>query len=417
MKKFLDFLSESLETSASSQAKRMGLSGDGHGDWYDRQGKLVAKTVKGQLKFFTGKKSEKATNDGSKRQEPADVKYKGVAKGKSPRRVPGGAETASQRAAATKQMSSRGMGAQAAQAVSPRTDIVTVAFGKFNPPTKGHQNLFKALEQASSGGNYYIFPSRSQDKKRNPLDPELKINYMKEMFPQYEDRIIDDDSFKTIFDVLQFLNQEGYTSINIVCGAERVAEIDSLTAKANGQNYQYQSINVVSAGSKDSESESSIAREAAAKSDYESFRKVMPTKVDEGVIESLFLDLQKSLSVKESYKWEIAPELDWKNLREQYIFGDLFNVGTIVENCNTGLRGEIIRAGTNHLICVTEDGIMFKSWIKDVCEYTEVKMDSPMRDKIHPTTLAGTRGYFKYVKSMTPGATVDTINKKRKSTK
>ena len=44
------------------------------------------------------------------------------------------------------------------------------------------------------------------------------------------------------------------------------------------------------------------------------------------------------------------------------------NVGTIVENCNTGLRGEIIRAGTNHLICVTEDGIMFKSWIKDVCE-------------------------------------------------
>ena len=29
-------------------------------------------------------------------------------------------------------------------------------------------------------------------------------------------------------------------------------------------------------------------------------------------------------------------------------------------------KGEIIRSGANHLICVTEDGIMFKSWIKDV---------------------------------------------------
>jgi len=74
------------------------------------------------------------------------------------------------------------------------------------------------------------------------------------------------------------------------------------------------------------------------------------------------------MNVKECYKWQIAPDLDWKNLRENYVFGDLFNVGTIVENCNTGLRGEIIRSGTNHLICVTENGIMFKSWIKDVCE-------------------------------------------------
>jgi hypothetical protein len=121
------------------------------------------------------------------------------------------------------------------------------------------------------------------------------------------------------------------------------------------------------------------------------------------------------MNVKEGYNlWQIAPEYDWKGLRENYIFGNLFKVGSKIESCTTGLRGEVIRSGANHLICVTEEGIMFKSWIKDVCEYTEVKMNSMTREPGKPNTLVGTVGYTKYVASMTPGATVDSINKKRK---
>ena len=44
--------------------KRLGLEGDGHGDWYDRDGTLVAKTVSGKLKFFgQGKKSKEENNN------------------------------------------------------------------------------------------------------------------------------------------------------------------------------------------------------------------------------------------------------------------------------------------------------------------------------------------------------------------
>ena len=75
-----------------------------------------------------------------------------------------------------------------------------------------------------------------------------------------------------------------------------------------------------------------------------------------------------------------------------------------VENINTGLVGKIIRRGTNYLICVTEEDQMFKSWIKDVVEYTEVKVDSEMRSPGKPNTLVGTTGYFKYAAKMTPGA-------------
>jgi hypothetical protein len=46
---------------------------------------------------------------------------------------------------------------------------------------------------------------------------------------------------------------------------------------------------------------------------------------------------------------------------------------------------------------------MFKSWIKDVMEYTEVKMDKKTRVPGKPNTLVGTGGYFKYAVDMTPG--------------
>ena len=75
---------------------------------------------------------------------------------------------------------------------------------------------------------------------------------------------------------------------------------------------------------------------------------------------------------------------------------------TIVENLNTGLVGKIIRRGTNYLICVTEDNIMFKSWIRDIKEYSEVKMSRKERVKGKPNTLIGTDGKtFKYASDMT----------------
>ena len=49
MKTFFQFISESQ---AVQQATRMGLKSDGHGGWYDNNGEFVAKTDKGQLKFF-----------------------------------------------------------------------------------------------------------------------------------------------------------------------------------------------------------------------------------------------------------------------------------------------------------------------------------------------------------------------------
>lgn len=90
---------------------------------------------------------------------------------------------------------------------------------------------------------------------------------------------------------------------------------------------------------------------------------------------------------EETEAWKIAPELDDDGLRWNYKKNGLYDVGSLVENLNTGLVGEVIRKGTNYIICVTEDGLMFKSWLKDVREVYEI----------------GTSEYREYVQKMTPG--------------
>ena len=377
MKKFLEFITEARSSQAAQQAKKLGLRSDGSGYWVDRSGKKQAKTLKGKLEFLKQKKSSSDNTVDTQKYKPKVVKPKKLAKavpGKKRLGKSSQATTGTKKSNAKVSSTSRTPKTQASrkptqtQKTVQRGLSITLAFGKFNPPTKAHQTLLNSLKNASSGENFYIFPSRSQDGKQNPLSPDLKIQYMKEMFPEYADKIIDSDEFKTIFDVLTFLNTEGYTIANIVCTPERVAEIDSLSTKQNGQLYQYESINVISSGPKSLDDEGSVsdqARKFALEGDFDSFKKTMPTSFK--LSKELFDDLTSSIK-EDAELWQVSPSLCESQLRENYIFGNIFKVGSLVENSHTGLRGEVIRSGANHLICLSTNGIMFKSWIKDAIQ-------------------------------------------------
>jgi len=116
------------------------------------------------------------------------------------------------------------------------------------------------------------------------------------------------------------------------------------------------------------------------------------------------------MKVEESWNlWEIAPKYDWMGLRDTYVRGDIFRVGDIVENINTGLIGKIIRRGANYLICVTEDNVMFKPWIRDVSEWTDVS--GVPADK----RLVGTDDLRKYLARLTNTKNIKNfINKYKK---
>jgi len=173
-------------------------------------------------------------------------------------------------------------------------------------------------------------------------------------------------------------------------------------------------IDVLPAGERDSDSEgvegmsASKLRKAAKEDDFKQFSKGIPSSLEKGEVTNLYNAVKKAMGMEVSEStslWEIAPKFDYSGLREKYYNKEIFKRGDVVESLTTGLRGEVTRRGANHLICVTEDGIMFKSWIKDVTEaYTEKKMDREERLPGKPNTLIGTKGYLKYAAKMTPGS-------------
>ena len=397
MKTFLKFISESK---AVQQATRMGLTGDGHGGWYDKKGEFVAKTDKGQLKFYNKRQRV------GKQDPPQTDKEKNI----------------------SQQTSSQPQAEKPIEMKPPEVEktkgTLTVAFGRFNPPTTGHEKLLNTVASSSDDGDYVIIPSRSQDKKKNPLDPDMKVSVMKQMFPQHSEKIINDPGNKTIFDILKRAHNDGYAGIRIVGGADRQKEFDKLVNNYNGKMYQFDNIEVRSAGDRDPDSDSvegmsaSKQRKAAAENDFDNFLKGVPTSMNKKAARELFDNVRKSMNIKEGWNlWEIAPKFDWKNLRENYLNKKVFNIGETVQNINTGLIGRIIRRGTSYLICVTEDKIMFKSWLKDI---TEAVVNGTDQSGVPASQrLIGTDAHRKYTETLVPGSSYGKqfINKYRKKSK
>ena len=385
MKSFFKFLSEARSTPASEKAKKLGLTSDGSGGWKDRSGKTVARTVGGELKFTERGTSTPTTGGGqqpSQKQRQEVPQQKKVQPEEEPTAKKGGEE-------------------EEGEDREKSSETVTLVFGRFNPPTVGHEKLLNGAQQVAADGDLRIYPSRSVDPKKNPLDTNQKTELMKKMFPDHADNIINDESIKTIFDALKVADQDGYSNVKIVVGSDRVAEFDNLAQKYNGNLYDFEEIDTISAGERDEDAEgvagmsASKMRKAATENDFETFRKGIPDTLDDNAAKQMMNTVRKAMQVQtESWSlWEIAPKFDWKNLRENYVTGKIFKINQLVENLNTGLVGKIVRRGTNYLICVTEDDIMFKSWIRDLREYEQKK----------PDTRVGTTGYFKYAAKMTPG--------------
>lgn len=361
MKSFSRFLSEAGKSQAVMQAKRLGLTGDGHGGWYDKDGEFVAKTEGGKLKFYN--KSQRPGQDPPQQRTSSNQSV---------------AATQVQEPAPKQQQSTSQQEPPTEEGEVEDRGTLTIAFGRFNPPTTGHEKLLDSVAKVAGKGDYKIYPSRSNDPKKNPLDPDTKIEVMRKMYPKHGERIVNDAGSKTIFDVLKRAHADGYSSVNIVVGSDRQAEFEKLSKQYNGQLYDFADINVVSAGERDPDAEgvegmsASKLRKAAAEGDFATFRSGVPSALDDEATKQLYNTLRKSMKVAESYNmWEIAPKYDWIGLRDNYIRGNIFNVGDIVENINTGLVGKIIRRGANYLICVTEDNVMFKPWIRDVVEWTD----------------------------------------------
>ena len=287
MKAFQTFITEARTTKASQEAKRLGLVGDGHGDWYDRTGKLIAKTVAGDLKYFGaggakddegGSRSSAGTVDRGRGTFAKDIVNNLKLQPPTPD---------DRRVASTPQQSDRTLVGQAKD-----NGPLTIAFDKFDDEEITN-NLVSAVEELSKGTFFYIFPSR-----------ETNIEELKNAYPEISESIIDDTNAETIYDVLQSLYENGFDAINIVVRKSRAEAISKLAYEQNGELYNFVMLNVIPA--------------------------------------------------------------EERTIREQYISGDIFKVGSMIES--KGREGKVIRRGANHLICLDESQSMFRCWVSEAKE-------------------------------------------------
>jgi len=402
MKSFLQFINES----AAQQAARLGLVGDGHGGWYDKAtGEFTAKTEKGRLKFYN-KRQRIGQQDPPQSEQEKNLS-------KTSYSEPAQQEVEAQQEEEPFKPNKKNKG------------TLTIAFGRFNPPHLGHLQLMNTASTSVEGkkDDYMIIPSRSNDPKKNPLDPNTKIEIMKAMFPQHADRIVNDGNVRTIFDVLNAANNSGYANVKIVGGADRVKEFTKLANNYNGKLYDFDKVDVISSGERDPDGEgveglsASRMRLAASENDFKAFSKGLPKDLDKEAKKQIFTAVRSSMGINEEWGiWEMAPKFDLQTLRENYVDNIIYKLGELVENVNTGMVGRIIRRGTSYVICVTENKMMFKSWIKDINEIKNYNTLTAISGVPAENRLVGTDKHRKYAETMVKGSSygLDFINKYRK---
>lgn len=248
---------------------------------------------------------------------------------------------------------------------------VVFAFGRFNPPTIGHELLVKAVKKLAQQkkADHVIFASRSQDSKKNPLDVGKKIKYLQLMFPK-TNFVAASDEARTFIEVAKLLNKK-YKNIVMIGGSDRVPEFRKLLNTYNGKEYKFDTIEVISAGDRDPDADdasgmsASKMRALASKGDYSQFKRGLPSTVREIDGKRLMNDIREGMGL-EQIKEQIVLVKD--DLREQYFRGEIFNVGEVVES--NGEQLEIVKRGSNHLLLKTNQGELISKWITDVsiCE-------------------------------------------------
>ena len=181
----------------------------------------------------------------------------------------------------------------------------TFTFGRFNPPTTGHELLVKKLMKVGSGTDVLLFSSHSNDKRKNPLNHREKVKYLKKFFG----KIVVNANVKTVFEIANYLQEQKYVNVNMVVGSDRVKEFEMLLTKYNGVKarhgyYKFKNINIISAGERDPDADdvsgmsASKMRQFAEDGDFDSFKQGVPSK-GRSVAKKLYDDIRKGMGINE----------------------------------------------------------------------------------------------------------------------
>ncbi len=258
-----------------------------------------------------------------------------------------------------------------------RRKSMAFTFGRFNPPTIGHEKLINKVASVRAD-DYRIYLSRSEDAKKNPLGANEKLKVMKGMFPRHA-RKIEINTTNMILDICSMLYKQGVTEIFMVVGSDRVREFETIINKYNDiksrhGHYNFDNVNVLSAGERDPDAEgasgmsASKMRAAASKGDLASFKRGLPRGVNAN---DLMKKVRKGMQLAAGYVPETEKsvvslvEFEQQQIRDLYIREQIFNIGDEVNYIKEDMKGKIVRKGTNYIVVEDNKNNLHKAWIWD----------------------------------------------------
>ena len=163
------------------------------------------------------------------------------------------------------------------------------AFGRFNPPTIGHQKLIEKVQSMARqvNGKGFIFLTHTQNNKKDPLSFQEKLAYITNQINDPNLQIGSAD-VRTLIQALQKIQAQGRTRVIMIAGDDRVMEFQQFLNQYNGNPdkagnipYKFDDVQVVSAGQRDPDADdiagvsASKARDWALKGQEHEFSKIV----------------------------------------------------------------------------------------------------------------------------------------------
>jgi hypothetical protein len=262
------------------------------------------------------------------------------------------------------------------------TKTLVFTFGRFNPPTIGHQKLLDKVSAIAGRDTYRIYVSQSVDSKKNPLSYDDKIKFLRKMFTKYARSIILDKSIHNALEAAVSAYDEGFTRLVMVVGSDRIPEFQKILKKYEGVKgthgyYRFDDgISVVSAGERDPDADgvegmsASKMRSAASSGDLKTFSKGLPSGFGDSI--ELFNAVRVGMGLEELREFRQHTQLpSLSENRDRFARGEILKIGEPVKLTKTGEKGIIEAHGPNHLVVRISEEVTRKVWITDVISLRE----------------------------------------------
>lgn len=177
--------------------------------------------------------------------------------------------------------------------------VVVFTFGRFNPPTIGHEKLVSKVGEvaAQENANHVVFLSQTHKAGKDPLSWKDKYDLFRKMFPNTN--VSRDQTVNTPFVAMEKLGKD-YDKVIMVVGSDRVEQFQNDMQKYL-KDWGIKEFQVVSAGERDPDAEgaegmsASKARQLAADGNFDLFAKSLPNSINNAIKKVVFNKIRKNL--------------------------------------------------------------------------------------------------------------------------